>query len=87
MPKPTRRRFLVKAPAAAAAAAALLPAGARAQDRPADRPVKKVLWEGGKRPDKTPLFSGVVSYGGLVFVSGIGAHFEGDIKAHTAHVL
>jgi 2-iminobutanoate/2-iminopropanoate deaminase len=86
MKKPTRRRFLVKAPAAAAAAA-LLPASAQAQDRSADKPVKKVHWEGGKRPDKTPLFSGVVSYGGLVFVSGIGAHFEGDIKAHTAHVL
>jgi 2-iminobutanoate/2-iminopropanoate deaminase len=87
MKKPTRRRFLVKAPAAAAAAAALLPAGAHAQDRPAEKPVKKVHWEGGKRPETTPLFSGVVSYGGLVFVSGIGAHFEGDIKAHTAHVL
>ena len=22
-----------------------------------------------------------------VFISGIGAHFEGDIKAHTKHVL
>ena len=87
MPKPTRRRFLVKAPAAAVAAAALLPESTQAQDRPADKPVKKVHWEGGKPPDKTPLFSGVVSYGGLVFVSGIGAHFEGDIKAHTAHVL
>jgi 2-iminobutanoate/2-iminopropanoate deaminase len=86
MKKPTRRRFLVKAPAAAAAAA-LLPASAQAQDRSADKPVKKVHWEGGKRPEKTPLFSGVVSYGGLVFVSGIGAHFEGDVKAHTAHVL
>jgi 2-iminobutanoate/2-iminopropanoate deaminase len=87
MPKPTRRRFLLKAPAAAVAAAALLPVSAQAQDKPADKPVKKVHWEGGKPPDKTPLFSGVVSYGGLVFVSGIGAHFEGDIKAHTAHVL
>jgi 2-iminobutanoate/2-iminopropanoate deaminase len=86
MKKPTRRRFLVKAPAAAAAAA-LLPASAQAQDRSEGKPVKKVHWEGGKRPEKTPLFSGVVSYGGLVFVSGIGAHFEGDIKAHTAHVL
>jgi enamine deaminase RidA (YjgF/YER057c/UK114 family) len=46
-----------------------------------------VHWDGGARPEKTPLFSGVVSYGGLVFVSGIGAHFDGDIKAHTAHVL
>ena len=87
MPKPTRRRFLVKAPAAAVAAAALLPESAQAQDRPGEKPVKKVHWEGGKRPEKTPLFSGVVSYGGLVFVSGIGAHFEGDITAHTAHVL
>ena len=37
-----------------------------------------------KRP---PLFNGVVSYGNLLFISGIGAHFEGDIKAHTKHVL
>ncbi len=29
----------------------------------------------------------MVSYGNLVFISGIGAHFEGDIKAHTKHVL
>ena len=49
--------------------------------------MKKVHWEGGKRPDKTPLFSPIVSYGGLVFISGIGAHFDGDIKAHTKHVL
>jgi enamine deaminase RidA (YjgF/YER057c/UK114 family) len=29
----------------------------------------------------------VVTLGNLVFVSGKGAHFEGDIKAHTDHVL
>ena len=29
----------------------------------------------------------MVSYGNLVFIAGIGAHFEGDIKAHTKHVL
>ena len=29
----------------------------------------------------------MVSYGNLVFVSGIGAHFPGDISAHTDHVL
>jgi 2-iminobutanoate/2-iminopropanoate deaminase len=83
----TRRRILAKAPAVAMMAAAATPAAARAQERPAEPRVKKVHWEGGKRPDKTPLFSPVVSYGSLVFVSGIGAHFEGDIKAHTAHVL
>ena len=29
----------------------------------------------------------MTSYGGLVFISGVGAHFEGDITAHTKHVL
>ncbi len=33
------------------------------------------------------MFSGVVSYGNLLFIAGIGAHFPGDIKAHTDHVL
>jgi len=35
----------------------------------------------------TPLFSGAVSYGNLLFIAGKGAHFPGDIKAHTKHVL
>ena len=34
-----------------------------------------------------PLYSGHTRLGNLVFVSGAGAHFEGDIKAHTDHVL
>ncbi|MFD0998962.1 RidA family protein [Ohtaekwangia kribbensis] len=34
-----------------------------------------------------PLFSGAVKHGGFVFIAGKGAHFEGDIKAHTEHVL
>ena len=34
-----------------------------------------------------PLFSGSTKYGGLVFIAGKGAHFEGDIKSHTDHVL
>jgi 2-iminobutanoate/2-iminopropanoate deaminase len=33
------------------------------------------------------LFSSAVSYGNLVFISGVGAHFKGDIKQHTDHVL
>jgi len=85
--KATRRTFLTKAPAAAAAAAVVaLPATAQAQT-PSEKPVKKVHWPDGKRPEKPPLFSPIVSFGNLVFISGIGAHFEGDIKAHTAHVL
>jgi enamine deaminase RidA (YjgF/YER057c/UK114 family) len=72
---------------AVAAAAVAAPVSARAQDKPGDKPTKKVLWNGGKRPEKQALFSPAVSYGNLLFISGIGAHFEGDIKAHTAHVL
>ncbi|HKZ31508.1 MAG TPA: RidA family protein [Vicinamibacteria bacterium] len=78
-----RRAFLTGA-AAVTAATAALPAGRASAD---DKAVKKVHWTGGKRPERTPLFSGVVSAGGLVFISGIGAHFEGDIKAHTKHVI
>jgi|SRR5215467_8192280 len=82
--KSNRRKFLAKASVVAAAAA--VPATARAQTSSA-RPVKKVYWPDGKKPEKTPLFSGAVSSGNLVFIAGIGAHFEGDIKAHTKHVL
>ena len=76
-----RRAFLAGATAAVGATAAAKTA------RADEKPVKKVHWQDGKRPEKTPLFSGVTSYGGLVFISGVGAHFEGDIKAHTKHVL
>ena len=88
MTKSNRRSFLAKAPVVAATLVAAAPA--RAADKPAaapaEKPVKKVHWVDGK-PEKQPLFSPVVSYGNLVFISGIGAHFEGDVKSHTKHVL
>ncbi|HNT22654.1 MAG TPA: RidA family protein, partial [Saprospiraceae bacterium] len=34
-----------------------------------------------------PLFSGARTFGKLLFIAGKGAHFEGDIRAHTKHVL
>lgn len=34
-----------------------------------------------------PLFSGGVRHGNTLYISGKGAHFEGDIAAHTDHVL
>ena len=43
-------------------------------------PTKKVIKKGG-------LFSQAVSYGNLLFIAGKGAHFKGDIKAHTKKVL
>ncbi len=82
-----RRGFLKNAPAAAVGTAVMTPVAARAQAASGVTPTKKVHWPGGKRPDQQPLFSPVVSFGSMVFISGIGAHFEGDIKAHTKHVL
>jgi len=95
MAKSNRRAFLKKGPAAVAVAAtaataATVAAAAKAEAAPqaaGEKPVKKVLWNNGKRPEKQALFSPAVSYGNLLFISGIGAHFEGDIKAHTKHVL
>ena len=49
-------------------------------------PVKKV-YRSGPAPKTPALFSRAVSYGNLLFIAGIGAHFQGDIKAHTKHVL
>ncbi len=77
-----RRKFFKKAAGVTAAAAVAAP-----QVKAQDKPVKKVHYGNGKKPEKTPLFNGTVSYGNLVFIAGIGAHFEGDIKAHTKHVL
>ena len=48
---------------------------------------KKVHYKDGKKPEKPGLFSGAVSYNNLLFIAGKGAHFAGDIKAHTKHVL
>jgi 2-iminobutanoate/2-iminopropanoate deaminase len=82
----TRRGLLKNAAAivAASAGASMLPETASAQETgklakkryPATEP-------GGKRP----LFSPAVSYGNLLFLSGVGAHFQGTIEQHTQHVL
>jgi enamine deaminase RidA (YjgF/YER057c/UK114 family) len=36
---------------------------------------------------EVPLFSGSTKFGNLVFIAGKGAHYVGDIKAHTETVL
>jgi 2-iminobutanoate/2-iminopropanoate deaminase len=77
---PNRRSFLTKS--AAVAAAATVPASAAPKAI-----AKRVFWNGGKAPEKTPMFSPAVAYGNLLFLSGVGAHFVGDIKSHTKHVL
>jgi enamine deaminase RidA (YjgF/YER057c/UK114 family) len=36
---------------------------------------------------KKPLFSSIITYGNMVFLAGVGAHFKGTIEEHTKHVL
>ena len=80
---PNRRKFVGKGIVAAAAAVAAA-APARAQEKP-ERKVPRPA--GAKPPAKPPLFNSVVSYGNLVFIAGVGAHYKGDIKEHTKTVL
>ena len=87
-----RRRILKAAAATAIAAPAAKAATGNSKSAQTESPKKKVHYPGGKKPEKkpgdqAPLFSGAVSYGNLLFIAGKGAHFEGDIKAHTKHVL
>ena len=85
MSKSARRTFLASALPALAFAA---PAAASRQS-PGPGPVqgKKIY----RRPTQTPAppYSSELSYGNLVFISGkgVGAGFQGDIKAQATRVL
>lgn len=52
-----------------------------------DNAVSEKTVSGVVMDQEIPLFSGAVVHNGLVYISGKGAHFEGDIAAHTKHVL
>ena len=82
--KTNRRSFIGRG---AAVAAAVTAAAVPAQAQQADKPVKKVHYRNGAKPEKTPLFNSTVSYGNLLFIAGVGYHSEGDIKVHTKNVL
>jgi len=84
MKQTNRRNFLGRGVATAAAATAAVAVPAAAQS---DKPTKRVIYKDGKKPPKTPLFNSTVAYGNLLFIAGVGAHVEGDIKSHTKIVL
>ena len=77
MEKNNRRKILTAAVAAMAATGV-----AKAQTGPT-----KKVYHIGEKPTKTPRFSSAVSYGNLLFLSGVGYHKEGDITVHTEGVL
>jgi len=82
----TRRSSFKKLGAALAAMLGV----ASAQGRPSQRNnirAKKVVGSIVEHEKGGPLFSSAVAYGNLLFIAGKGAHFDGDITAHTHHVL
>lgn len=82
------RRNLLKNAAAAAAGSAALVASAQAQTT---GKLEKKAYAAKTNVDNAtaapPLFSSAVSYGNLLFLAGVGAHFKGTIEEHTKHVL
>jgi enamine deaminase RidA (YjgF/YER057c/UK114 family) len=78
----TNRRGFLRSGVAAGAAATAAAAPAAAQEKPA----KKVVG-GASKTGRPPLFNSTITYGNLVFISGVGYHQAGDIKVHTKGVL
>lgn len=86
------RRALLKN---AAKAAVVAGGAAAAVEKPAKAQgtgkLEKKAYGYGTKPRKAgegpPLFNAAVSYGNLLFLAGVGAHFQGTIQEHTKHVL
>jgi 2-iminobutanoate/2-iminopropanoate deaminase len=93
MEQPTRRGLLKNAAKAAVAATggAMIANSAKAQVsgqlEKKNYPPKTQADKVPTTPAKAPLFSSAVSYGNLLFLAGVGAHFKGTIEEHTKHVL
>lgn len=79
----TQRRSALKKLLASVAGLAGFGAAAKAMDTASpEKEVNNITYD-----QEVPLFSGSTKFKGLVFIAGKGAHFDGDIKAHTDHVL
>jgi len=81
------RRGLLKNAAKAAAAVtggAIMAESAKAQ---VSGKLEKKSYGAPPKNGEAPLFNSVISYGNLVFLAGVGAHFKGTIEEHTKHVL
>src|SRR5271170_4311334 len=84
------RRGLIKNAAKAAAIATgstMLGATAQAKTAKLEKKAYSCQPVADNAPSAAPLFSSAVSYGNLLFLAGVGAHFEGTIEEHTKHVL
>jgi len=78
----SRRQALKGVMAAAAVGMGLSEVSAKEKKETYKKVVSSVT-----KSDGVPLFSGGVAHGNTLYIAGKGAHFEGDIAAHTDHVL
>jgi 2-iminobutanoate/2-iminopropanoate deaminase len=90
MQKQSRRNLLKNAVTAAAAVTGTV-VSAKAVEAQVSGKLEKKSYSGKANTDNAaaavPLFSSAVSYGNLLFLAGVGAHFKGTIEEHTKHVL
>ncbi|MBX2873961.1 MAG: RidA family protein [Saprospiraceae bacterium] len=87
MKRNTRRSSFKKIGATFAAMLGIASTQASTPAKKTKKPSKKVLGTIVEGEQGGPLFSSAVAYGNLLFLAGKGAHFDGDITAHTKHVL
>ena len=88
MEKQSRRALLksaAKAAVVAGGAAAIAETPAKAQT--AGKLEKRAPLSKAPAGSETPLFNSAISYGNLLFLAGVGAHFKGTVQEHTKHVL
>jgi 2-iminobutanoate/2-iminopropanoate deaminase len=79
----THRRSVLKKILASFAGITGIGLAAKAMDNTdVEKQVSNIVYD-----QDVPLFAGNTKLGNLVFIAGKGAHFQGDIKAHTDHVL
>lgn len=84
----SRRNMVKKAMYATAAFTGAGVTASYAKEDEPKKPVKEVnRVDRGADGQQPPLFSGAVKHGNTLYIAGLGAHFDGDIKDHTAHVL
>ena len=80
--KSQRRSVLKKIAASFAAVTGLGMAASAATRSNSEKESGNIVYD-----QDVPLFAGHTKFGGMVFIAGKGAHFQGDVKAHTDHVL
>lgn len=78
----THRRSVLKKLFASLAGITGIGLAAKATDEAPEKESSNIVYN-----QDVPLFAGHTKWRKLVFIAGKGAHFQGDIKAHTDHVL